>query len=186
MRVLKGQLAEEVLFDTLYEAYKNRLYGYVLAIVHSADAAEDITQELFIKLWENRSQLLEVDRMEHYLFVMARNRTLNYIRDAAYDAARLRELQQAMITSSNDVEDRVYEGEYQRLIEDALQQLSPQRSLVFRLSRFQHLKLEEIAARLNLSRNTVKNHLVEALRFVRAYLVDNGVILLLVAPWLFP
>lgn len=179
MRVSKKEPAEEAAFRNLYETYKNRLYGYILAIVHSPEAAEDLTQELFIKIWENRSRLREVKSPEHYLFVTARNRTLNYIRKAAYDAGRLRELQDAMTGASNNVEDHLYAGEYRRMVEEALQQLSPQRSLVFRLSRFQHLRLEEIAARLSLSRNTVKNHLVEALRFIRTYLVENGVILLL-------
>ncbi|HEX5551944.1 MAG TPA: RNA polymerase sigma-70 factor [Chitinophagaceae bacterium] len=174
-------LSGEETFRKLYDAYRNRLYGYVLAIVHSSDAAEDITQEMFIKLWVNRDMLDSVTSMEHYLFVMARNRTLNYLRKAANDARLLAELQRRMIPMVNNVEEHIVRDEYQQLVDEALKQLSPQRSLVFRLSRYQNLKLEEIASQLSLSRNTVKNHLVEALRFIRSYLTKHGVTLLLLA-----
>lgn len=175
---------EEEAFKRLYDTYKNRLYGYVLAIVHSTHAAEDITQELFIKLWMNREMLDHVINMEQYVFAMARNKTLNYIRKAANDARLLAALQDAMTPVVNNVEEQLLTDEYQRLVDEALEKMSPQRSLVFRLSRYQHLKLEEIASRLSLSRNTVKNHLVEALRFIRTYLTKHGVTLLLSVCWL--
>lgn len=183
MPILTQVLTEEEAFKQLYDTYKNRLYGYALAMVHSRDAAEDITQEIFIKLWMNRGELDHINDMEHYIFTMARNRTLNYLRKAANDSRLLHELQDSMTPAANNVEDLLAAGECQRLIEDALKQLSPQRSLVFRLSRCQHLKLEEIASRLHLSRNTVKNHLVEALRFIRSYLAKHGVTLFLFVFW---
>jgi RNA polymerase sigma-70 factor (ECF subfamily) len=168
---------QEKAFKILYDEYKNRLYGYILAIVHSTHAAEEITQELFIKLWVNREMLERIINPEHYIFTMARNRTLNYIRKAANDTRLLQELQNAMIPAVNDVEEQITIHDYDDMVEEALKHLSPQRSLVFRLSRYQGLKPEEIAQQLHLSCNTVKNHLTAALRFIRTYLIKRGVTL---------
>lgn len=172
---------QERAFKKLYDGYKNRLYGYVLAIVHSTHAAEEITQELFIKLWINREMLEQIANPEHYIFTMARHRTLNYLRKAANDTRLLRELKEAMIPVVNDVEEQITTHDYEDMVEEALKQLSPQRSLVFRLSRYQGLKAEEIAQQLQLSCNTVKNHLTAALRFIRSYLTEHGITLIWIA-----
>ncbi|HXB32986.1 MAG TPA: sigma factor [Puia sp.] len=70
-------------FNCLFDSYKNRIYGYVLAIAHSPYAAEEITQEIFIKIWLCRDLLDEVENLDGYIFTIARNRTLNYLRKAA-------------------------------------------------------------------------------------------------------
>lgn len=166
-------------FKRLFDRYKNRLYGYVLAIAHSPYAAEEITQEIFIKLWLCRDLLHEVDNLDGYIFTIARNRTLNYLRKAASDSRLLRELQQLAMLQHNNVEERVTVTEYDQLLRDALSLLSPQRRLVFQLSRDGGMNHEEIAEELHLSRNTVKNHMVEALRFIRSYLGQHGSLLVL-------
>ena len=163
-------------FKCLFDNYKNRLYGYVLAITHSHYTAEEITQEIFIKLWLCRDMLHGVENMDRYLFAIARNKTLNHLRKAAYDVKLLRELQEKAMADHplNNVEERALVSEYDRLLQDALSCLSPQRRLVYVLSRERGLNHKEIAAELQLSRNTVKNHMVEALRFLRHYFVDHG------------
>jgi RNA polymerase sigma-70 factor (family 1) len=167
-------------FNCLFDSYKNRIYGYVLAIAHSPYAAEEITQEIFIKLWLCRDLLDMVENLDGYIFTIARNRTLNYLRKAAYDTRLLRELQELARPQNNNVEERALVTEYDQLLRDALSELSPQRRLVFQLSRDGGMNHEEIAAQLHLSRNTVKNHMVEALRFIRSYLGQHGSLLLLI------
>jgi RNA polymerase sigma-70 factor (family 1) len=167
-------------FNCLFDSYKNRIYGYVLAIAHSPYAAEEITQEIFIKLWLCRELLNEVENLDGYIFTIARNRTLNYLRKAAYDTRLLRELQALASPPHNNVEERALVTEYDQLLRDALSELSPQRRLVFQLSRDGGLNHEEIAQQLHLSRNTVKNHMVEALRFIRTYLGQHGSVLVLI------
>lgn len=167
----------EKIFRQLYDRYKNRLYGYILTIVHATDAAEEITQEVFIKLWLHRDKLEDLTHSEIYIFTMARNKTLNYLRKAANNKRLLRELQSHMKQETNNVDEQMKFSEHQKLIEEALNQLSPQRSLVFRLSRYQGLDHEEIAQKLHLSKNTIKNHLVAALNFIRTYLVRHDVTL---------
>jgi RNA polymerase sigma-70 factor (family 1) len=167
-------------FKRLFDSYKNRVYGYVMAITHSPYSAEEITQEIFIKLWLCRDLLHEVENLDGYIFTIARNRTLNYLRKAASDRRSLRELQGLAMPQNNNVEERAIVTDYDQLLRDALSLLSPQRRLVFQLSRDGGLNHEQIAEQLHLSRNTVKNHMVEALRFIRSYLGQHGSVLLLI------
>src|SRR5699024_5387362 len=172
-------------FRAIYDEYKNRLYGYVLTITHSSHAAEEVTQELFIKIWTNREMLENVKDMERYIFTMARNRTLNYMRKASNDARILKELQRGMVSRENNVAERMLIQDYERLVKEALDRLSPRRNQVYRLSFYQGMKLEEIAAQMNLSRNTVKNHLVAARKFIRSYLIERGIIFLMILSYFF-
>ena len=171
---------DEDRFKLLFEAYKNRLYGYVLAITHSIYIAEEITQEIFVKLWLCRDILHQIDNLDGYIFTIARNKTLNHLRKAFHDVKLLRELQDQSMAEDNNVEERSMAGDYDQLIRDALTLLSPQRRLVYQLSRQRGLNNEEIAFHLQLSRNTVKNHLGEALRFIRKYLGEHNQVVILI------
>src|SRR5271154_2003322 len=116
-------------FKCLFDNYKNRIFGYVLAIARSPYAAEEITQEIFIKLWLCRDILHEVDNLDGYIFTIARNRTLNHLRKAANNAKLLRELQELAMPQNignNNVEERALVAEYDRQLRDALSLLSPQ------------------------------------------------------------
>ena len=167
-------------FKRLFDSYKNRIYGYVLAIARPPYAAEEITQEIFIKLWLCRDLLPQVENLDGYIFTIARNRTLNYLRKAAYDTRLLRELQELAMPQRNNVEELALVTDYERLLRDALSMLSPQRRLVFQLSRDGGLNHEQIAEQLHLSRNTVKNHMVEALRFIRSYFGQHVSLMILI------
>lgn len=169
-------------FKDLFDQYKNRLYGYVLTIAKSHSAAEEITQEIFIKLWLSRDMLSTVTNLDGYIFTIARHRTFNYLRKATNDARFLQELQNHMEPAGdNNVEELIIKKGYDQLLAKALDKLSPQRRKVYELSRHKGMNLEEIALHLGLSRNTVKNHLVEALASIRQYLTehDAGLMLLL-------
>ena len=176
-------VANEDAFKRLFDTYKKRVYGYVLSITHSPYSAEEITQEIFIKLWLCRDLLHAVGNLDGYIFTIARNKTLNHLRKAAHDTRLLHELQERAMPENNNVEERALLSEYDRLLRDALDHLSPQRRLVYQLSRDRGLNHEEIAHHLHLSRNTVKNHMVEALRFLRHYLGERGSVLTIM--WLF-
>ena len=182
MTAPENPLFDDESFKCLFDNYKNRLYGYVLAITHSHYTAEEITQEIFIKLWLCRDILHQVENLDGNIFTIARNKTLKHLRKAAYDVRLLKELQERASPADliNNVEERAMVSEYDRLLQDALAMLSPQRRLVFQLSRQRGLNHEEIAHQLQLSRNTVKNHLVEALRFIRHYFVQHGSMLVVV------
>lgn len=167
--------AGEELFTSLFYTYKDRLFGYVLSVSHCRYTAEEITQEIFLKLWLSRSELHLVENAESYLFTIARNKTLNYLRKAKYDERLVVEIKNRMNPLSNNVDEQVSISENNRLLQEAITMLSPQRQLVYRLSRQQGLNHDQIAEEMRLSRNTVKNHLVQALRFIKTYLGNKGI-----------
>jgi RNA polymerase sigma-70 factor (family 1) len=172
-------ISSEADFRKLFDTYKNRVFGYVYAIVKSHHHAEEITQELFIKLWTSRELLARVDNLDHYIMVMARNRTINFLRKKLSDEKGLQELKQQMSRAGVNAPDKLLEDEYDRLLANAVDALSPQRKQVYQLSREKRLNIEQIAGQLGISANTVKNHLVEALKQIRELLARHGIGMLL-------
>jgi len=163
----------EAAFSRLFETYKKQVYGYVLTLTRSAYAAEEITQDLFIKLWLCRDTLDQIGKLDSYIFSMAHNRTINYLRQASSRSRLHGAPASTSGVAENNIEERIVTYDYQLLIQQALETLTPQRKLVYQLSRAKGMKQEEIAAVLRLSPHTVKNHLVEALRCIRRYLLLN-------------
>ncbi len=161
-------------FDDIFRTYKDRIYRYVVVIVKSGEVAEELTQEILIKIWLCRDLLNHVDNLDAYIYTIARNKALNHLRKAAHYMRLLNELKGFMQPEQNNIDDRIIASDYDTLVAQALNTLSPQRRKVYELSRVEGLNHEEIASRLNLSKNTVKNHMVEALKQIRAHLQRNG------------
>jgi len=161
-------------FEEIFHLYKDRIYSYVLAIVKSGEAAEEVTQEIMIKLWLCREMLDQVENLDAYIYVIARNKSLNHLRKAAYDIRLLNELKSFIPDEYNNTDDRIAVKDYELLLTNAVNTLSPQRRQVYQLSRVEGLSHDEIAERLHLSKQTVKNHLVEALKSIRTHLSLAG------------
>jgi RNA polymerase sigma-70 factor (family 1) len=166
---------QDLSFEEVFEGYKRQVYNQVYAIAKSEYAAEELTQEIFIKLWMNKDDLKDVNNLGGYIYTIARNYSLNYLRKAASDTRLVNELMRVAVTSGNSTEASMAVAECKQLISAAVNHLSPQRQLVYKLSREDGLNYDEIAAHLNLSKHTVKNHLMAALSFINEFLTKNGV-----------
>jgi RNA polymerase sigma-70 factor (ECF subfamily) len=165
---------EQAFFRELFDTYKLRLYEYIRSVSGSQYVAEEITQEVFVKLWQKRKDLGHVMHMDQYIFRMAKNKTINYLMETAADSKAAAALKQRILTDNNTVLDRLYAADSAALIAKAVASLPPQRRRVYELSRKEGFSLEEIAIQLHLTRSTAKNHLSLALREIRAYLVAHG------------
>lgn len=173
-------------FAVVFDTYKDRIYGFLLSLVKRPSMAEELTQDILIKLWLCRDILGEVKNLDGYIFTIARNKALNHLRKAAYDKRLFQELITYMRSQHTDVEDFVTLHDYEQLVAEAVASLSPQRKQVYQLSREEGFTLDEIAQRMQLSRNTVKNHLVASLKMIREYLQQHGgglLVLLLLGSW---
>ncbi|OOQ57957.1 RNA polymerase sigma factor [Mucilaginibacter pedocola] len=162
-------------FEEVFERYKQQVYNQVYAIAKSEYAAEELTQEIFIKIWLNKEALDGVSNIGGYIYTMARNYSLNYLRKAASESRLVDELARVAVSGHNNTESVIAASECKQLISTAVEHLSPQRQLVYKLSREEGLNYDEIADQLNLSRHTVKNHLLAALAFISNFLTKNGV-----------
>lgn len=137
----------------------------------SADMAEDIVQEVFLKLWQNRQELGAIQQFSAYLFRMAQNQAINAFKRMARETLILAELQQS-VHPQPDAADTLAARQLEETLKKLISQLPPQQQLIYLLSREQGLKHEEIAERLRIAPGTVKNHMIQALRTLRQQLTN--------------
>lgn len=161
---------DRLAFRQLFDLYKLRLYTFVYQLTSSKADAEEIVQDVFTKLWEVRASLAGVEYPVKYIFTIARNKSLNHLTKIARDRQLLQQLWVNISQFDNTTEELLQAQESQKLIREAINQLSPQRQTIFELSREQGLTHEDIADRLGLSKSRVKNIIVEILKFVKDYL----------------
>jgi len=171
--------ADEAAFSEIFRRYDKRIYPFVLKMIKTNAVAEELTQEIFIKLWFNRQKLNVVNNPSSYLFTIAANHTLDHIRQKLNERKMLNSLSDILTNnSSNNAEESMLFRDCEALVQQAVLGLPAQQKKVYTLSRQQGLINEEIARQLNLSPNTVRNHLSEALRSIRAFLEQKGQVII--------
>jgi RNA polymerase sigma-70 factor (ECF subfamily) len=176
----KMRMGDERAFRQLYDRHSRQVAAFVFHLTHSAVDAEDILQETFLKLWTSREQLPPIVNLANYIFIIAKNKTLDYLRKAALQQ-RLADHIWANISGVADALDLQLDArESQQLINTALSRLNEQQRTIFRLSRQEGLDHATIAERLQLSKSRVKNVQVETLRFIRQFLSQHSELLLLI------
>lgn len=154
-------------FTVIFHFYNNRLFSFVYRFLKDREQTEEIIQETFLSLWMNREKIDTQYNMGSYLYTIARRLTLNQIRNTA-NSDRLKErLWHIIETAQNPTEESVFLADLNRQLEHTISHLPRQQQLIFRLSRQEGLTHEEIARRFSISSNTVKNHLVQALKKMR-------------------
>jgi RNA polymerase sigma-70 factor (family 1) len=175
----------EPVFRAIFDFYKDRFYSASLKMTHSCDVSEEIVQEVFVTLWIKRVQVAAATNPEGYVFAVLHNSIYAHFRKLALEKAMKKKigLQSADVDAS-PVEDILLAKENREILESVIRQLPPQQRIVYKLSRQQGLSREQVASQLHISPNTVKNHLQEATRFIRAYYKTGVSALILVAIWL--
>lgn len=169
-------------FAEVYAAYGNYLLYFTGSILKDNHLAEEVVQEVMAKVWLQREQIDTTKQFSHWVRIIARNTTFDHLKKIA----RQRELQIQVWEhirqhSGAPADETLHMKEYKRLYEEAIGLLSPQQQKIFTLSRVQELTHEEIAGRLGLSPNTVRNHITGALNNIRRYLkTHTGCMLILV------
>ncbi|HEY5393390.1 MAG TPA: RNA polymerase sigma-70 factor [Hanamia sp.] len=171
LQLLASEGSEEA-FTQLFYLYKDRLYSFVLRLTNSEEQTLDFIQDIFMKLWINRSKLPEIDNLGSYIFRAAKNQAINSFKRTMNESIILAKLKVPEYLNNNieaDFEFKILETKFRGLIE----KLPPQQKLVYTLSREKGLKHEEIASELHISNATVKNHMVAALKNLRAFLKNE-------------
>lgn len=181
-KLLLRQVArhDEKAFKALFEAYRSRLYHYIIGIVKSRETAEEMVIDVFLKIWQQREILEGVERFDAFLFRIAFNQSVDFLRRAARDPKIKNIIWHDIELAGGPASDAtVLVKEYEVKLKEAIGLLSPKRQLIFRMSRERNFSHSAIAQKLRLSKYTVSNHISESLRFIRAYLANFLTILLL-------
>jgi len=172
-------------FETIFHHYRPKIYSYAYQLFGTAQMADELVQEVFLKVWLNRDKLPHILKFDSWLFIIARNQVFDMLKMLAKETTARQQMARLLDPEANLVEDQLLDKENQLRLQHALDHLSPQQKLIFTLSRHQGMKHEEIASRLNISRNTVKTHLVHALKTLRDILHfhSDSALLLLFSLW---
>jgi len=163
---------DEAAFKTLFALFRSKAYAVGMKWTKSPYAAEEITQNVFINIWVSRARLPMVNDPEAYLYSVIYNRVSQYLKNEANQSAILSHFGNSR-QYSNETEESIYAAECQKYLDSAIAQLSPQRKIIYELTHMQGKSYNEIAEALNISRNTVKTHLVKAVKFIRNYMREN-------------
>lgn len=163
----------EKAFSQLFHQYSPKVYAYALKLVKSDTLAEEIVQEVFVKIWNLEAQLGEIENLDAYLRVITRNHTLKLLRRMALEMKTSEMMAKDYDDSHNETEEYIIFKESAQILTEAIEKLPPQQKLVYQLCHQEGLKYEEAAERLNLSKLTVKTHMQHALRFLRLYIANH-------------
>jgi RNA polymerase sigma-70 factor (ECF subfamily) len=164
MQVAAG---DEKAFETLFNTWRDKLYFYILRITGSPENAEDVLQEVFVKVWLKRESLHEVENFNSYLYRMAHNHAVSGIRRMAREAICFNVLQVNTNADNLPADEALFQKQLDEKLKAIVTALPQQQRLVYTLSREQGLKQEDIAQQLHISISTVQNHMTQALRTIR-------------------
>jgi RNA polymerase sigma-70 factor, ECF subfamily len=171
----KIKLGDEKAFEYIFKSYYALLCTYAFDLIRNDEQAEDLVQEVLIKVWENRSKIDIKTSLKSYLYRSVYNQCLNLLKhirvvkklENKYIEDTLLNVEFVLFTEETfTLDDYFYEG-LERDIEEAIQSLPEQCRIIFQMSRFENLSYEEIARKLDISVNTVKTQMRRALEKLR-------------------
>jgi len=161
-------------FALLYSWYYKPLYRHVYLFLRLKEPTEEIIQNVFVKLWENRNLLANVQDLKPYLYRTAKNMLLNHLRKLETERRVLGILGNSGDSSENITPEILDHKEHKKLLQEAVSQLTDRRKEIFRLRMEEQLSLDEIAAKLSISRSVVKKQLYASIAFIRDYIHRSG------------
>ena len=164
-------------FQVLYKSCYPLIQRYILLFEPSPSILDELTQDVFVRIWEKRDRLEAVESFKGYLFLVTRNVVFNFIR-ALKVRQKVKELDESSSPPVNDLENELLFKQYYEIALEAMNKLPPGRRKVLKMSIDDGLSLDEIATHLKISRSGVKKQLYAATAYVRQYLQEHGEITL--------
>lgn len=174
-------IGDEAAFREVYELYKVKVYRISLKMTRSDQIAKDIVQDVFLNIWKNREGLMRVENPSSYLFTAVYRSIYQHFRKVAVERKFIK-VKSDSVNFENNTEEAILGRERRTLISTAISKLPPQQQLVFKLTKEEGRTREEVAEYLNISPNTVRNHLTKALKSVQLYM-DKFAIIFIFINW---
>lgn len=175
-RLQKGDVQA---FDLLYAKYGGKLYAFGLRYRRSAAEAEELVQSVFLKLWESHKSLKKESSFKSYLFTIAYNEICKLFRKWNYQQKFISDTLYENAQTSTEIEDGIDYQSFQERVSQIVEKLPRRQKDIFIKSRQEGKSTREIAGEVGLSPGTVDNYISEALKFVRARLHKESLVVLL-------
>jgi RNA polymerase sigma-70 factor (ECF subfamily) len=168
--ILLLQQSDVVSFDALYCKYQQQVYANIFKLTKDAEITKDILQEVFVTLWEKRATIDAGQSVAGWLFKVSYNRAVDHLKKALKESVIQKELRSEIPSFSTEPSNINIKELRLQLLEEAIEQLSPQKKKVFVLCKMQGKTYEESAKELNISKHTVKEYLSGAIANVYEYI----------------
>jgi RNA polymerase sigma-70 factor (ECF subfamily) len=166
-------------FDVLYKRYSKRLYKFCHSILKSQEEAENLIQDAYLNLWENRYIVEKDHSVKSYLFTIAYNSAISIIRKKARESVFIEYLKSLQEINEEPVNVELEYKELTYKLDEIIKALPQRQKEVYLLHKVEGLKYNEIAERLNISVNTIENHMSRALKTIREKLGNYSLIAIL-------
>lgn len=169
LRLLKADDGKA--FKEIYSRYWKIIFESAYRRLASAEIAKELVQTVFLRIWEKR-HIIQINHLQSYLQAAIRNRVINYIESTLVHKKYLQHVMDTTSGTCRRTESAITFHELSQAIEKAIDLLPEKTRHVFRLSRFDHLSIREIAASLNISEKAVEYHITQSLKTLRLQLKD--------------
>ena len=165
----------------LFNNYRDKVVGFFIKFLNDEEIAKDLAQDVFLKLIKKIDDLEKINDLDGYIYLMCRNLAFDHLKKASHDKKYREHILNASFDSQPPEINREIESEYYKeILEQSLEQLPDQQRIIFNLSKREGLSHQKIAEKLNISPNTVRNHLYQALKNIRATAANPDIDLIIV------
>jgi len=168
LRELQTKIAkdDETAFTQLYLHFGKKLIHFSVSLVRSKEIAEELVEDVFVKLWANRSHIIEIENLTVYLYVAVKNKSLNVLSQKAKElvAASFDYLDTTVDEFAADPYDLMITAEMMNRMHHAIESLPPRCKMIFKLIREDGLKYKEVGDILNISVNTIDTQMAIAVK----------------------
>lgn len=162
----------EVAFERVFKQYFKSLQNYAFTMLKDVDLAEEMVQNVFLKIWDKRERLPADATVSSYLYKAVYHESLNWLRHEKVKMAHQNYTLYSMKNETENAAERIKIKQLEQHLQQALNELPQQCRTIFQMSRFEELRYREIATELGISIKTVENQMGKALRLLRLKLVD--------------
>ncbi|MDN5213623.1 sigma-70 family RNA polymerase sigma factor [Fulvivirgaceae bacterium BMA12] len=157
-------------FEFLYNKYSHMVFGYAFKSLKCRSEADDIVQQTFVQIWRNKDKLRNIHSPKDYIFIVSKNLIFKRLRSVMKSELLSEELKLYIELSHNRNEEDLIYSDLEKIAKEAIESLPKQRKLIFKLSKEMDYSQEEIAEKLSISKNTVKESLRKAYSHIRSHL----------------
>jgi len=175
------QQNDQAALRPLYELHLKPLHYFIMRIAKSKELAEDVVQDVFVKLWDSRAQINPDQPFKTYLYTIAKRHLLNLLKRVQHEMLILEQIRKYATAAEDTTDLQLAYAESNELMNEAIEKLPPQCKTIFIKCKIQGMSYKHVALELGIAEGTVHVQMVKALKAIKEYITFKNAILLLLA-----